>query len=66
MDGNKIDKIILGLPLKERKKILKKWKNNQKNLIKDRQEIMERMIKWLGKSIKKKKKKKVKKKKEKK
>ena len=55
--SEKIDKMILNLPNKEKKKILKRWKDNQENLSKDRRKIMEGMIKWLSKSIKKKKKK---------
>lgn len=67
MEADRIDKIILGLPKKEKIKIIKIWKNYMKELslkdekiIKGRkismggEKIMKRRILWLKKSLKKK------------
>jgi len=54
VDDKRIDELILGLPKKEKVKILKVWKKYMEELSKEGKKIMKRRISWLRKSLKKK------------
>lgn len=56
MAEDRIDEIMLGLPKKEKIKIIKIWKEYLDNLPKEGKKILKRRITWLKKSMKKKKK----------
>lgn len=54
MDDKRTDELILGLPRKDKIKIIKKWQSYMEELSKEGKKIMKRRISWLRKSLKKK------------
>ena len=54
MEDKRTDEIILGLPRKDKIKIIKEWQSYMEELPKEGKKIMKRRISWLRKSLKKK------------